>query len=244
MNTATSRNLAGINSPTFVRRLVARNNDRIASHDLGSTPRHALAADVTSELRDALPRIREEWDDFVGDGGVLPRTEDLFQGWQGNVGSWWRSGILILRGDVSGPLARRFPWTTRTFSCVPGLLSLMWSVMGPGAELPEHRGDNAGGLRLLYGVVCPEGSGHDLEGTPTPVVEGEALLFDDTHLHSAWNRSDRPRVLLLGDVLRPLPYPLRWQNAAVQLARHHMSARYRRAASLGKEWHQALNPAG
>jgi aspartate beta-hydroxylase len=33
--------------------------------------------------------------------------------------------------------------------------------------------------------------------------EGELVLFDDTYLHEAWNRSDRTRVVLLMDCWNP-----------------------------------------
>ena len=34
-------------------------------------------------------------------------------------------------------------------------------------------------------------------------VEGKAWVFDDTIEHEAWNRSDRPRVILLFETWRP-----------------------------------------
>lgn len=230
----------GVNSPELVRRLVAANNQRIARH-VNADALHHLPSRTETLLRSAFPTIRAEWDSFVERGGALPLTEDLFQGWQGNVGSWWTSGLLVLRRGAVSPLADHFPGTIAAFSEVPGLLSLMWSVLGPGTELPEHRGDNAGGLRLLYGVVCPDGSGHSLLGQPAPVAEGALMLFDDTYPHAAWNHSDAPRAVLLADVLRPLPAPLRWQNVAVQATRHHLTERYRSAASVGAGWHRALN---
>ena len=38
--------------------------------------------------------------------------------------------------------------------------------------------------------------------------EGESLMFDDTHPHEVWNETDRRRVVLFMDVVRPLPEPL------------------------------------
>ena len=37
---------------------------------------------------------------------------------------------------------------------------------------------------------------------------GESLMFDDTHPHEVWNETDRRRVVLFLDVVRPLPGPL------------------------------------
>jgi aspartate beta-hydroxylase len=35
--------------------------------------------------------------------------------------------------------------------------------------------------------------------------EGEAILFDDTYYHEVVNKADEDRVILVVDVLRPLP---------------------------------------
>jgi aspartyl/asparaginyl beta-hydroxylase (cupin superfamily) len=42
--------------------------------------------------------------------------------------------------------------------------------------------------------------------------EGEGVVFDDTYLHEARNESDQPRVVLYLDLLKPLPWFLRYPN--------------------------------
>ena len=37
--------------------------------------------------------------------------------------------------------------------------------------------------------------------------EGRALIFDDAHEHEAWNRTDKTRVILFADFVRPLRFP-------------------------------------
>jgi beta-hydroxylase len=44
---------------------------------------------------------------------------------------------------------------------------------------------------------------------------GRSLVFDDSHLHYAWNRSEHDRVVLFVDFERPLPRPLSLQNSRV-----------------------------
>jgi ornithine lipid ester-linked acyl 2-hydroxylase len=34
-------------------------------------------------------------------------------------------------------------------------------------------------------------------------IEGKCLVFDDTSVHEAWNKSDSDRLILLLDFLRP-----------------------------------------
>lgn len=192
-------------------------------------------------LQEAQAGIREEWDRFVAGGGRLPLIEDFLDGDQGNSGSWWRAGGLITRSRPRAPLADLFPVTTGALLEVPGLLSAMWSVLGPGGELLPHVGDNAGALNFLLGVDCPEGSGLSIEGHDVPLVDGGMVVFDDTYPHATWNHASRPRVVLLGDLLRQLPGPAGWANTATQAGRHHLVGSYRRATARGAELYSALN---
>lgn len=185
--------------------------------------------------------IRAEWEAFEAAGGRLPLIEDMLGGWQGNVGGWWRTGALISRRRPRAPLAAHFPETVTALRQIPGLLSAIWSVLGPGAELPPHRGRNAGALNLLVGVVCPPGSGHEIEGQPVSLAGGAVVIFDDTIPHAAWNHADRPRVLLIGDVLRPLPGAAGGLNAAVQWTSNALTPGYRRALDRNAELYRALN---
>ena len=41
------------------------------------------------------------------------------------------------------------------------------------------------------------------------------MIFDDSHEHAAWNRSNNDRVVLFVDFSRPLPEPLFGQNQLV-----------------------------
>ena len=125
----------------------------------------------------AHPAIRSEWEAFARSGGRLPLIEDMLGGDQGNVGGWWRTGALISRRRPRPPLAAHFPVTVATLLRIPGLLSAIWSVLGPGASLPVHTGVNAGALNLLVGVDCPPGSGHEIEGRLVS-LDGGAAWFD------------------------------------------------------------------
>ena len=234
--------LVGSNSPAVIRRIVQANNRMIRrSEGAVANPRSVEDEPWAARLTAAHPSIRAEWQRFVDAGLRLPLAEELLGGPQGNESSWWRTGLLLVRRRRCVPLADWFPRTVDALLAVPGMSSAMVSVFGPGTELPEHRGDNAGGLRLLYGIACPPGSGHSVNGTSLEVGEGEVMLFDDTELHAAWNRSDRPRVLLLADVERPLPRVAAMRNSVVQLARHHLSGPYRHLPDRGAAMHAHLN---
>lgn len=225
-----------------VSRLVAANTTLVHRVDGdGPNPRPVSDEPWYARVVAAHDAIRAEWQAFESAGGRLPRVDEMLGGPQGNVGGWWRTGALISRRRPRAPLAPLFPTTVATLLEIPGLLSAIWSVLGPGAELPVHRGVNAGALNLLVGVDCPPGSGHEIEGLPVSLEGGAVVIFDDTLPHAAWNRSARPRVLLIGDVLRPLPGLSGRLNEAVQWASNSLVPGYRSALRRNAELYRALN---
>lgn len=223
--------------------LLAANNARIGRRALDrdqTNPRPLAGVEWNRRLEAGQPAIRAEWEAFCGRGGQLPRIEDVVAEDQGNDGTW-RMGLLVHQGRPVA-LAPRFPQTIALLQQVPGLWSALFSVLEPGAELPEHVGPNAGVLRYHLGIACPPDTALRVAGTTTPYRDGHGILFDDTAPHAAWNRSDRPRTTLFCEVLRPLPTAERIANRAVQaiLAQDH---RYKDAPARAEGWDAALNGA-
>ena len=225
----------------WVTRLVVWNSDRVRRTEPDTpNPRPIEESDWCQSLAAEHPTIREEWDAFAAGGGRLPVMEDLMGSWQGNVGTW-RGGPLIRRRRPQPPFADLFPQTVAALLAVPGLLHASWSVFDAGTELPVHNGPNAGCHNILMGVHCPPGSGHEIEGQPLSLAGGRVILFDDTLPHAAWNRSDEPRVVLHGEMLRRVPGVTGIVNNAVQWATYWLTPSLRDAARNGAELHRALN---
>ena len=82
------------------------------------------------------------------------------------------------------------------------------SLFPPGKVLRPHKGPFKGVWRFhlpLY--VADLGDGRSscelqIDGETYYLKEGDGFLWDDTFMHSAVNRSDQPRVVLLFDVFR------------------------------------------
>ncbi len=222
--------------------LVRANNGMIRSAGVADpNPRPLAGVAWHDELRAAAPRIREEWLAFRDADGRLPRIEDLLGEHQGNT-EVWAAGLLVSRGRPVEPLAGRFPVTTAALGRVPGLRSALWSVLAPGADLPAHRGPNAGVLRYHLGVVCPPGAVLVVGDRTVPYTEGEGILFDDTQEHAARNDAPTERVTLFCEILRPLPLAASVLNTGTQsvLSLDH---RYRLAPRRAAAWDRSLNPA-
>jgi hypothetical protein len=223
-------------------RLVWSNNAMIRRVDrVRDNPRQVAGVGWYEDLRSAHRAMRAEWEHFEATGGTLPLVEDVFGGWQGNEDSWWRGTPVMVRRRPVGAMAADFPATVAALARIPGIHSVMWSVMGPGGRLPPHTGPNAGGLRLLIGVKTGGEAHLMVDGREFCVDDGEALLFDDTAVHASWNRGDEPRVFLLCDVIRPLPMPFRWWNWLLQNVHHEFIPRFRGAVRHGSDLYDTCN---
>ncbi len=94
----------------------------------------------------------------------------------------------------------------------PLVVSAMYSCSVPGCELVPHidRVSAIGDvLRLHLGLDCPQdGCGLIVAGEERQWVDGEVLLFDSACVeHSAYNRSERPRMILIVDLDRAMLNP-------------------------------------
>jgi aspartyl/asparaginyl beta-hydroxylase (cupin superfamily) len=95
------------------------------------------------------------------------------------------------------------PITAAAIEAVPGMTTAGFSCLGPGTKLSPHVGYTKSILRLHLGLIVPENCGICVGGETRCWEEGKCLVFDDTTEHSAWNDSDKPRIVLLVDFLRP-----------------------------------------
>jgi aspartate beta-hydroxylase len=79
-----------------------------------------------------------------------------------------------------------------------------FSIMRPGAHILPHRGITNARSVLHLGLDIPDGCALNLVGVQQLTWKrGLCWAFDDTYEHEAWNRSDRRRVVLLGDIWNP-----------------------------------------
>ena len=98
------------------------------------------------------------------------------------------------------------PQTVKLLQQVPGLVSASISIMEPDTEIFPHRGDTNGIYRCHLGLKVPEGlpnCGFKVGEETRPWEEGKLLIFSDSEEHSAWNRSQELRFVLLLDVVKP-----------------------------------------
>lgn len=102
------------------------------------------------------------------------------------------------------------PKTVELVQSIPTLNGAMFAMLPAGGDLGRHRDPFAGSLRYHLGLATPNS---DLcciyvDGQPYAWRDGEAVMFDETYIHWAENRTGVDRVILFCDVERPLTSPL------------------------------------
>ena len=122
----------------------------------------------------------------------------------------WKSFLLAGYGFRSANNIKLCPETWRICQNIPGLITVMYSILEPGKHLPPHRGPYNGVLRLHLGLIVPEPReqlGIRVEHGVYRWREGEAVIFDDAYEHEAWNYTPHTRVVLFVDFRKPLRFP-------------------------------------
>ena len=156
---------------------------------------------IRAELEALLIR-REEIPNFQD----ISKDQELL-----TEGEQWKTFFLYAYGHKAEQNCARCPETTRLLGHVPGMKTAMFSILAAKKHIPEHRGPYKGVLRYHLGLIIPQPKANCRIRVGKDVrfwEEGKSLIFDDSHLHEAWNDSDSYRVVLFVDFLRPLFFPL------------------------------------
>lgn len=99
-----------------------------------------------------------------------------------------------------------FPKTMEVVRKFPEILSVSFNQLEPDGKILPHCGDTNAIFRCHFGIEIPSGlpqTGFRVRDEVKPWKEGEWLIFMDAYQHEAFNLSDRKRIILVLDVLRP-----------------------------------------
>jgi beta-hydroxylase len=165
------------------------------------------AAEIESEWR----KIRAELENVLIRKDELPDFHEI----AADVASistdpGWKTFLLTAYGVKSDRNIALCPETWRIVQKIPGLKTAMFSIFEPGKHLPAHRGPYNGVLRFHLGLIVPEPRDQvaiRVGSQTSHWEEGRALIFDDAYEHEAWNRTDKVRVVLFVDFVKPLNFP-------------------------------------
>ncbi|MDO3382348.1 aspartyl/asparaginyl beta-hydroxylase domain-containing protein [Gilvimarinus algae] len=118
----------------------------------------------------------------------------------------WTSFYLKLYDNPIPSAKELAPKTMALLEQVPYLNLALFAVLNPGKKLNQHHDPFAYTLRYSLGLSTPnsERCGLQIDDFHYPWRDGDSIIFDETYLHSAYNDTDTPRVILMTDIDRPL----------------------------------------
>jgi beta-hydroxylase len=159
------------------------------------------------ELPELAP-LREHW------RTILAEAEDLKAfAEEGMVKGGWKN-IYLKWYDTAQPAARSLcPRTCALLQAIPSVKLATFIELPAGVSLKRHRDPFAGWLRYHLGLATPNDDAcfMEVDGRRFSWRDGQAMMFDETYVHWAVNRTGRGRLVLLCDVERPMR--TRWAQA-------------------------------
>jgi beta-hydroxylase len=109
--------------------------------------------------------------------------------------------------DASHPSAAELcPQSVALLQSIPTIKAAMFAELPPGGQLNPHRDPYAGSLRFHMGLMTPNDDACyiDVDGQRHSWRDGQAVMFDETYIHEAHNRTEHNRIILFCDVERPV----------------------------------------
>ena len=164
-------------------------------------------------LEAAAPAIRAELEGVMGGAGSRPYVQGAPD--RPNRGHAllddpaWSAFHLYENGVRVAENADRCPDTLTALDGLPmpaivGRSPMaLFSVLAPHTHIPPHCGMLNTRLIVHLPLIVPDGCRLRVGNHTHTVVEGQAMIFDDSIEHEAWNDSDAVRVVLLFEVWRP-----------------------------------------
>jgi len=165
----------------------------------------------TRNLEENWMEIRTELDEVLKYRDSIPNFQDISEDQKSiTTDDKWKTFFLYGYGFQSDQNVKMCPKTAALLKNIPGMKTAMFSILDGGKHIPAHRGPFKGVLRYHMGLMVPEPDKCKIRvgSDYAHWYEGKSMIFDDTHNHEVWNDSDKQRVVLFVDFIRPLPFPL------------------------------------
>ena len=161
-------------------------------------------------LRDGWRAIRDEALHLFDEGFIRAAEKHNDASFGSFFKEGWKRFYLKWYGEPLSAAHALCPNTVALLETIPTVRAAMFALLPPGGKLNPHRDPFAGSLRYHLGLVTPNSDDCRIfvDGEAYSWRDGKDVLFDETFVHWAENRTDRTRVILFCDVERPLRTPV------------------------------------
>src|ERR1700761_8981285 len=177
-----------------------------------------------SKLSENWETIRDEAVRLFDEGFIRAAAKNNDWGFYSFFKSGWKRFYLKWYDDFLPSARTLCPQTVELLNSIPSVHGAMFALLPPGGKLGKHRDPFAGSLRYHLGLVTPNSDvcWIEVDGVRRSWRDGQAMMFDETYVHEAFNGADTTRLILFCDVERPVRGPMTWLNR--WMIRHVMKA--------------------
>ena len=125
----------------------------------------------------------------------------------------WKRFYLKWYGAKHPSAEALCPKTVALLNQIPGVKAAMFAELPPGGKLNPHRDPFAGSLRYHLGLSTPNDDACyiEVDGIRHSWRDGQGVIFDETYVHEAYNKTAQNRIILFCDMERPLKWS--WAEA-------------------------------
>lgn len=155
----------------------------------------------TKILEDNYELIRKEALDFLENRDIDPYPTSL----SFPPKKWKAMGILFWKITFRKN-QKHFPETAKVLKTIPHIVGYSISILEPGTTIKPHNGDTDTTIRCHMPLVVPgtlPACGFKVLDEERSWEEGKALPFCDAQRHTAWNKTDQRRLIMIVDVVHP-----------------------------------------
>lgn len=154
-----------------------------------------------AELEREFPAIRGEVSSLVSRQLGFETKSDSFT----STGAW-TGAYLWAYGQKIAETAGLCPTTAAVIEKIRGAAKIgtaFFSALASKTFVRPHTGNTNAKLRCHLPLIVPAGCALKVGDREEELVEGKCVVFDDSFVHSAWNRSESIRVVLVVDFFHP-----------------------------------------
>ena len=129
----------------------------------------------------------------------------------------WRKIYIKWHSDIH-PLAKKIcPKSSNIISSLPNIKLAMFSLLEPGTKIYPHKGPYKGLLRYHLGLITPNSDNCfiSVNNIKYSWKDGDGIIFDDTFEHWVNNNTDKQRIILICDIIRPVNYLAHIMNVSI-----------------------------
>ncbi|VVU95508.1 Aspartyl/Asparaginyl beta-hydroxylase [seawater metagenome] len=119
--------------------------------------------------------------------------------------------FYIKWGEIDPDAKNYMPFTTHLLNLLPNIKTGFLSILEPGSKIKPHNGPYSGFLRIHLGLDTPEDENCFIMVSGKKLIwkNGKIILFNDTYQHFVENNTNKRRIILFCDLVRPTKIPIK-----------------------------------